>query len=206
MWCVYIYIFIGKVVFICLRVSVNLEYKFQGKPCTTTVKHDFNPNGLKFHRGSSWVSILSWLNLKTNKDYFSYEYIYIYIYTHIYTYIWRCDVHTYTSFNRSDIWYLTFNQYQTVVPFCFVPHTGHSQRVQIGTVAWHLVAWVYSVSNRVSFLYIGNTQGGPREIIAVETHRIHSVSIGDPVFLPPPLSPPSFYPPRAHARETKGWN
>ena len=84
MWCVYIYIFIGKVVFICLKVSVNLEYKFQGKPSTTTVKHDFNPNGLKFHRGSSWVSILSWLNLMANKDYFSYEYIHIYIYTHIY--------------------------------------------------------------------------------------------------------------------------
>jgi len=44
--------FIGKVVFICLRVSVNLVYKFQGKPGTTTVKHYFNPNGLKFHRGS----------------------------------------------------------------------------------------------------------------------------------------------------------
>ena len=44
-------IFIGKVVFICLRVSVNLVYKFQGKPGTTTVKHDFNPNGLKFHLG-----------------------------------------------------------------------------------------------------------------------------------------------------------
>ena len=68
------WIFIGKVVFICLRVSVNLVYKFQGKPGTTTVKHDFNPNGLKFHRGSPWVSILSWLNLKANKDYFSYEY------------------------------------------------------------------------------------------------------------------------------------
>jgi len=65
--------FIGKVVCICLRVSVNLVYKFQGKPGTTTVKHDFNPNGLKFHRGSPWVSILSWLNLKANKDYFSYE-------------------------------------------------------------------------------------------------------------------------------------
>ena len=43
---------IGKVVFICLGVSVNLVSKFQGKPCTTTVKRDFNPNGLKFHRGS----------------------------------------------------------------------------------------------------------------------------------------------------------
>jgi len=58
--------FIGKVVFICLKVSVNLVYKFQGKPGTTTVKHDFNPNGLKFHRGSPWVSILSWPNLKAN--------------------------------------------------------------------------------------------------------------------------------------------
>ena len=48
----YIHIFIGKVVFICLRVSVNLVYKFQGKSGTTTVKHDLNPNGLKFHRGS----------------------------------------------------------------------------------------------------------------------------------------------------------
>ena len=65
--------FIGKIVFICLKVSVNLVYKFQGKPGTTTVKHDFNPNGLKFHRGSPWVSILSWLNLKATKDYFSYE-------------------------------------------------------------------------------------------------------------------------------------
>ena len=65
--------FIGKVVLICLRVSVNLVYKFKGKPGTTTVKHDFSPNGLKFHRGSPWVSILSWLNLKANKDYFSYE-------------------------------------------------------------------------------------------------------------------------------------
>jgi len=46
------YTFIGKVAFICLRVSVHLVYKFQGKPGTTTVKHDFNPNGLKFHRGS----------------------------------------------------------------------------------------------------------------------------------------------------------
>ena len=68
-WCM----FIGKVVFICLRVSVNLVYKFQGKPGTTTVKHDFNSNGLKFHRWSPWVSILSWLNLKANKDSFSYE-------------------------------------------------------------------------------------------------------------------------------------
>jgi len=74
------YIFIGKVVFICLRVSVNLVYKFQGKPSTTTVKHNFNPNGLKFHRGSPWVSILSWLNLKANKDYFSYEYVAIELY------------------------------------------------------------------------------------------------------------------------------
>jgi len=63
----------GKVVFICLRVSANLVYRFQGKPGTTTVKHDFNPNGLKFHRGSPWVSVLSWLNLKANKDYFPYE-------------------------------------------------------------------------------------------------------------------------------------
>jgi len=69
------HIIIGKVVCICLRVSVNLVYKFQGKPGTTTVKHDFNSNGLKFHRGSPRVSILSWLNLKANKDYFSYEYV-----------------------------------------------------------------------------------------------------------------------------------
>jgi len=65
--------FIGKVVVICLRVSVNLVCKFQGKPGTTTVKHVFNPNGLKFHRGSPWVSIISWLNLKANKDHFSHE-------------------------------------------------------------------------------------------------------------------------------------
>jgi len=45
-------IFIGKVVNICLGVSVNLVYKFKGKPGTTTVKHDFNHIGLKFHRGS----------------------------------------------------------------------------------------------------------------------------------------------------------
>jgi len=44
--------FIGKVVNICLGVSVNLVYKFKGKPGTTTVKHDFNHVGLKFHRGS----------------------------------------------------------------------------------------------------------------------------------------------------------
>jgi len=68
-------IFIGKVFFICLRVSVNLVYKFPGKPFTTTVKHNFSPNGLKFHRGSWWVSILSWLNLKANKDYVSYKYV-----------------------------------------------------------------------------------------------------------------------------------
>ena len=42
--------------------------------CTVSVKHDFNPVGMKFHRGSPWLSILSWLNLKANKDYFSYEY------------------------------------------------------------------------------------------------------------------------------------
>jgi len=65
--------FLGKVVFICLGVSVNLVFKFQGQPITTTVQHDLNPNRLNFHRGSPWVSILSWLNLKTNKDYFSYE-------------------------------------------------------------------------------------------------------------------------------------
>jgi len=29
---------------------------------------------MKFHRGSPWLSILSWLNLQANKDYFSYEY------------------------------------------------------------------------------------------------------------------------------------
>ena len=68
-------IFIGKVVFICLGVLVNLVSKFQGKPGTITVKHEFNPNGLKFHRGSPWVSILSWLYLKANKDYFSYEHM-----------------------------------------------------------------------------------------------------------------------------------
>jgi len=62
--------FIGKVVFICLRVSVNLVYKFQGKAGTTTVKHDSNPNGLKFRPGSPWVSILSWLNLRQIKTTF----------------------------------------------------------------------------------------------------------------------------------------
>jgi len=81
---------LGKVVFICLGVSVNLVHKFQGKPGTTTVKHDFNPNGLRFHRGSPWVSILSWLNLKANRDYFSYEYV------------WRdlfiCDAYMHTIF------------------------------------------------------------------------------------------------------------
>ena len=96
------YTFIGKVVFICLRVSVNLVYKFQvykfqGKPGTTTVKHDFNPNGVKFHRGSPWVSILNWLNLKANKDYFSYEHtsneIYIRICDIFVTYMPRiCDI------------------------------------------------------------------------------------------------------------------
>jgi len=64
-------IFIGKVVFICLGVLVNLVSKFQGKPGTITVKHEFNPNGLKFHRGSPWVSILSWLYLKQMKTTFS---------------------------------------------------------------------------------------------------------------------------------------
>ena len=67
--------FIGKVVNICLGVSVNLVYKSKGKPGTTTVKHDFNHLGLKFHRGSPWVSVLSWLNLNANKDYFSYEHM-----------------------------------------------------------------------------------------------------------------------------------
>ena len=53
-------IFIGKVVNICLGVSVNLVYKFKGKPGTTTVKHDFNHLGLTFYRGSLWVSVLRW--------------------------------------------------------------------------------------------------------------------------------------------------
>ena len=77
-------IFIGKVVFICLRVSINLVSKFQGKPGTTTVKHDINPNGLKFHRGSPWVSILSWLNFKANKDYFSYKSVDLSLQTYLY--------------------------------------------------------------------------------------------------------------------------
>jgi len=69
------HIFIGKVVNICLGVSINLVYKFKRKSGTTTVKHDFHHLGLKFHRGSPWVSVLSWLNLKANKDYVSYEYM-----------------------------------------------------------------------------------------------------------------------------------
>jgi hypothetical protein len=43
-----LFTFIGKVVFICLVGSVNLVLKFWGNP----VKHDFNPVGMKFHRGS----------------------------------------------------------------------------------------------------------------------------------------------------------
>jgi hypothetical protein len=43
--------FMGKVFFIRLGGGVNLVFKFQGQPGTTTVKHDFNPSGLKFHRG-----------------------------------------------------------------------------------------------------------------------------------------------------------
>ena len=30
---------------------------------------------MKFRRGSPWLSILSWLNLKANKDYFPHEYV-----------------------------------------------------------------------------------------------------------------------------------
>jgi len=61
------------------------------------VKHDFNPNGLKSHRGSPWVSILSWLNLKANKDYFSYEYIHLYKDKHKYEYIcmWYMYIYIY---------------------------------------------------------------------------------------------------------------
>jgi len=59
------------VFFICLGGSVNLVSKFQGQPGTTTVnlvlKHDFNPNGMKFYLESPWVSVLSWLNIT---DYF----------------------------------------------------------------------------------------------------------------------------------------
>ena len=75
--------FIGKVVNICLGFSVNLVYKFKGKPGTTSVKPDFNNLGLKFHRGSQWVSVLSWLNLKENKDYFSCEHTWRSHYTHM---------------------------------------------------------------------------------------------------------------------------
>jgi len=46
------YRLIGKVVLICLGGLVNLEFKFQGQTCTTTETYDFNPNELKFHRGS----------------------------------------------------------------------------------------------------------------------------------------------------------
>jgi len=84
----------STVVFIYLRVSVNLVYKLQGKPGTTTVKHDFNPNGLKFHRGSPWVSILSWLNLRQIKATFSMN--------------MRCNVFCY------------YNQVWSIWIFCFV--------------------------------------------------------------------------------------
>ena len=80
-------IFIGKVVKIFLGVSVNLVCKFKGIPGTTTVKHDFNHLGLKFHRGFPWVSVLSWLNLKANKDYFSYEDVYIHVNVYIHVYV-----------------------------------------------------------------------------------------------------------------------
>jgi len=63
-------IFIGKVVFICLVGSFNSVLKFLGQPGETR----FQPGGMKFHRGSPWLSILSWLNLQANKDYVSYEY------------------------------------------------------------------------------------------------------------------------------------
>ena len=42
--------YLGKVVFICLGISVNLVSTLQGKPGATTVKHNFQPNGLKSHR------------------------------------------------------------------------------------------------------------------------------------------------------------
>jgi len=135
-------IFIRKVVFICLTVSVNLVYKFQGKPGTTTVKHDFNPNGLKFHRGSPWVSILSWLNLKANKDYFSYEYMYTYILrTHIGTYThihictnyciaaatcswewWRCVYIIWCTYSTQTCMYLQYANMYVNIHACAYTH------------------------------------------------------------------------------------
>ena len=93
-------IFIGNIVNICLGVSVNLVYKFKGKPGTTTVKHDFNHLRLKFHRGSPWVSVLSWLNLKANKDYFSCESVYEWwciLSCHPHIYIWVMIYHLHIS-------------------------------------------------------------------------------------------------------------
>jgi len=83
--------FIGKVVFICRVGSVSLVLKFVGQPGETR----FYWVSPKFHRGSPWLSILSWLNLKANKDYFFYECIYIcmlmcvYMSTHT-----RAHIHT----------------------------------------------------------------------------------------------------------------
>jgi len=44
---------------------------------------------MKFHRGSPWLSILSWLNLKAHKDYCSYEY-----YSHVVNNIFNLLLHT----------------------------------------------------------------------------------------------------------------
>jgi len=113
--------FIGKAVNICLGVSVNLKYKFKGKPGTTTVKHDFNHLGLKFHRGSPWVSVLSWLNLKANKDYFSYEYVNSVTYSYVNSLYVKATLFTYTLLTYEYVTYSYVNSvYVNSVTYSYV--------------------------------------------------------------------------------------
>ena len=115
---------------------------------------------MKFHRGSPWLSILSWLNLKANKDYFSYEYIYTFvlcthILIHIYsiTYIYSSIRHALLRTSHPAA------QHTHIHVYCVQVHGYIYTRIHIYTnthIYWFIVIIIYSANISVYRAYFLN--------------------------------------------------
>jgi len=107
---------------------------------------------MKFPRGSPWLFILSWLNLKANKDYFSYEYSHVRHVLHILIWgIFSCDAmpHICIGSKTSLTWEYAYVRHgifscEAQASYSHVRHLhmwGHATHMQMRKSFPHMRIW-----------------------------------------------------------------